>query len=338
MDKIFIVKFLCMQNKKACSVGIDVSKMSNEVAVIFDDNSHLIKSFANNQEGLSDLIIWLNQQDVTRSTPCVIESTGDFHLLSAVKLTNNNFTVKLINPIITKQYQRATVRDAKTDKIDALRLARIGISETGLKPFSASLNVIGAKKLLSEIALLENMKQQYRSNTNRLKETKKILDLPVDCQGSDKVLKALEKQIANLYKQVQKLMPEPAKKLARETPGLSERQMAVIAATFSGKQFTDRDQVVAFVGLDIRKRQSGAWQGKEHISKRGNAFVRKILFQIGWSLKQHNKVYAEYYQRLHTEGKHYFTCLLAVARKFLRFLFSCYLNPNLNLDQSLSMA
>jgi len=317
-----------MQNKKAISVGIDVSKESLDVAVLFGDESNLIKPFDNSKQGLKILVGWLNQQGVTRSTPCVIESTGDFHLPSAITLTNNKFTVNVINPIITKQYQRATVRDAKTDKIDALRLARIGIMEQGLKPFIADLNGITARKLLSEISLLERMKQQYVANTNRFMKTKEALGLTVGCVSGKKLIKQLDQRITTLYREVQRLAPEQAKKFARQTPGLSERQMSVVAAALSGARFTDRDQVTAFVGLDIRKRESGTWKGRERISKRGNPFVRKILFQIGWSLKQHNPVYQDYYNKLHSEGKHYFTCILAVARKFLRFLFACYLNLN----------
>src|SRR5262249_1044647 len=90
------------------------------------------------------------------------------------------------------------------------------------------------------------------------------------------------------------------------------------------KSFVDRDQLVAFVGLDVRVRQSGKWQGKQVISKRGNGYLRKILFQIGWGLYMHNDMYRGVYDRMRERGKNHKTSIIAVARKFLRFLFAYY--------------
>ena len=312
-----------MQN--IVSVGIDVGKATVEVGLLAADQTQQTRSFDNTTVGLRELIRWFQKQGVEKATPCVIESTGDLHLLSAVTLTNAGFTVNVINPIITKQYQRSSIRDAKTDRIDALRLARIGLMEINLRVFSANLQSIGAKKALSLIATLERTKQQLARSAKQFRETQVLLGLPVKCTKLNVVIKGLELQINLLYGQVEQITSVEAKQLAKETPGLSVRQMAVLVTAVSGARFTNRDQLIAYVGLDIKKRESSNWHGREKISKRGNPFVRKVLFQIGWSLKQNNTLYRAYFERLKQKGKHYFTCILAVARKFLRFFFAYYL-------------
>jgi transposase len=324
--RALILNHSCMSHAVS-SVGIDVSKATVEVALLATDHTTITRSFPNTLIGLTGLLSWCKEHSVAAATPCVIESTGDLHLLSAVTLTKAGHTVNVINPLITKQYQRASVRDAKTDRIDAARLAWIGQNNPALPVFSADLATLGAKKLLSLIALLERLKQQLAASLRQFCVTQELLGLPIDGQAVTQLRKDLEVQIAALYCQLQHLTPEPVRHLAATTPGLSVRNAAVVAAVTAGATFTHRDQLVAYVGLDVRKRESGQWHGKEKLSKRGNAFVRKILFQIAWGLKQHHPVYQAYYRRLRDRGKHYVTCLLAVARKFLRCFFAVYLQP-----------
>lgn len=90
------------------------------------------------------------------------------------------------------------------------------------------------------------------------------------------------------------------------------------------KQFTSRDQLVAFVGLDVMPRQSGTWRGKGRLSKRGNPSLRKVLYQVAWGLKQNNPAYQAEYERLRAKDTNYVTTLIILSRKFLRFLYAYY--------------
>ena len=111
----------------------------------------------------------------------------------------------------------------------------------------------------------------------------------------------------------------------------------MLSAAVDGAVFTDRDQLIAYVGLDVRKRESGSWRGKEKISKRGNPFVRKTLFQIAWGLSRHHPTYRAYYEKRRREGKHYYTIMLAIARKFLRYFYAVHCKKSLNLNLSTTM-
>ncbi len=308
------------------SIGIDVSKDKVDVAVLFADKTSLSKTFANTEVGICELGNLLKMQKTADTVPCVLESTGDYHLLSALMLTQEGYMVNCINPLITKKYQRSSVRNAKTDAVDALRLAQIGIMEPDMPVFTASKPVLASRKLVSSLAKMQQMKQQLSSHVKQLRQAQSMLGEDLDFSLYDTLLETYDKQIKSLQKQIGKSIPEHISEFTKNTRGVSANQMAILSCMLADKTFTNRDQLVAFIGLDVMPRSSGTWQGKGKISKRGNAYLRKILYQIAWGLKVHNPHFKEYYLRLRIEQKkHYTTCLIAVARKFLRYYYATVL-------------
>ncbi|HEL1801290.1 TPA: IS110 family transposase, partial [Streptococcus suis] len=45
------------------------------------------------------------------------------------------------------------------------------------------------------------------------------------------------------------------------------------------RRFQSANQINAFIGIDLRHYESGNFLAKEHITKRGNPYARKILFK-----------------------------------------------------------
>ena len=312
------------QNRTIISVGIDVSKRKLDIACLFSDNTNVIKQFDNNTNGIEKLISFLKKQETAKTVPCVIESTGDYYLLSAIMISQVGFYVNAINPLITKKFQNASIRNAKTDIIDALRLAKIGLTENDLPVFSQTNPSIYRKKIVNQINMLDKTKQQLQQSSKQFKETEKMLGVhTADFSHIETILKLITKQIILLKKFLVSQTDKKIQLLAKKTKGITVEQMSIINTYFSDKIFIHRDQLSAFAGLDVAKRQSGKWQGREKISKRGNSYLRKALFQAAWGLAMHNEHYKDYYNKKYKEQKkHYYTVLIAIARKFLRFLFS----------------
>lgn len=301
------------------SVGIDIGKKKIDVAILFSDGTTIGKVFPNTKRGISDTIRFLKKQKTADTVPCVLEATGDYHLLPALMLSHGGFRVNCINPLITKKYQRSSVRNAKTDTIDAIRLARIGLMEPDLPVFKAEKHDIASRKLVASLAKLETMKQQLSAHVKQLRAVQSTLDATFDFSLYELLLDTYDRQIASLRAILRTALSDEDRAFAEQTKGVSENQIAVLSCLLAGKDFENRDQLVAFVGLDVMPRSSGMWQGKGRLSKRGNAYARKILYQIAWGLKVHNAEFQEYYRTLRDERKkHYTTCLIAVARKFLR--------------------
>lgn len=62
-------------------------------------------------------------------------------------------------------------------------------------------------------------------------------------------------------------------------PGIGELTSALLIGELGNiRRFETSNQLNAFVGIDIRRYQSGKYIGKDHINKRGNPKGRKILY------------------------------------------------------------
>ncbi len=104
-------------------IGIDISKDKFNYAII-DDSMNIIKEgqFDMDIQGFNDF-----NKTITSYPDSVIalESTGNYHLNLLAFLTANEHTVALINPALIKKFaQTITLRKTKTDKIDAIIIAK----------------------------------------------------------------------------------------------------------------------------------------------------------------------------------------------------------------------
>src|SRR5699024_6184320 len=62
------------------------------------------------------------------------------------------------------------------------------------------------------------------------------------------------------------------------------------------RRFQSANQINAFIGIDLRHYESGNFLAKEHITKRGNPYARKILFKC-----MHNIAAASHTNHCHIE-------------------------------------
>lgn len=314
------------------SVGIDVSKHKLDVALLCKDHSVVSYTVTNTAEGVQDLTTTLHTHGIDKSIPCVIESTGDYHLLCALTLSSAGYTVKCINPLITKQYQRSSVRGAKTDVIDAKRLADIAFLESDLPTFTQQRSDILARKHLASLAKLDVLEQKLTRHVRQLSETMEQLGYTIDLSPYREILTSIATQKRALQKILVAHAPREVHVLAERVRGVTDTTLSVLFSTLYDKQFKSRDALVAYLGLDVMPKRSGTWVGRERLSKRGNAYLRKLLYHIGWGLARHNAYYRTIYERMRHNGKHYTTCLMAIARKFLSFLYAYYWKKTVTVD------
>lgn len=304
-------------------IGIDIAKEKFDVAVRYQGNM-IADKFQNTKEGCLMFLLWLKDHGID-SAKVIVESTGSMHWLVCLMLMDASYDVRLINPIITKKYQKSSIRDAKNDRIDAERLVEIARIEAdeNLPVFFDSRETLKKRRYESLLAMLEHTKQQLGQSYKDAVLAMKSIDVDIDLQCMQNCVDILDTAIETL----KTLLTDSASPFATEVAkirGISLFQATILTNATAGRHFETRDQMVAFFGMDVRVRQSGKWQGKGSLSKRGNPFYRKVLFQIGWSLFMNNPVYKEYYDSIRSREKHYYTCVLATARKFLRHYFSLY--------------
>lgn len=306
------------------SIGIDVSSQKLDICLHHPSSESKYLVVSNDQTGIDELISLLVSENVSSSTPIILEATGSYHWLCSLILKENGFNVKIINPIITKKYQRASIRGAKTDKVDSFRLAEIGIIEQDLPDFFDSRKDLSQKQYQSILNKLQTTKQQLQTSLGQIVKTSESIGISLELDCVEKALEQIEIAIKTLKKLITKHATDFAKELSDKIKGLSLFQATVITVATEQREFSNRDKLTAFFGIDVKQRQSGNWSGKQSLSKRGNPYYRKILFQLGWSLQRHNQEYRDYYDKQKIDkDKHYYTAIIATTRKFLRFYYKC---------------
>lgn len=121
------------------AVGIDVSKGKSTVAILRPFGEIVVSPFDvfHNPKELGELVTLLKSLD--GETKVVMEYTGNYYLPIAQFLHNNGFFVSVINAILIHDYGNKSLRKAKTDKKDALKLASYALDRwLDLPAFSLS--------------------------------------------------------------------------------------------------------------------------------------------------------------------------------------------------------
>lgn len=100
----------------------------------------------------------------------------------------------------------------------------------------------------------------------------------------------------------------------------------LIAEIGDTRRFRNRRAITAFAGLDAPPYQSGQLDvSSRHISKRGSAALRKVLFQITEVYilnKPEDEPVYQFIDKKRSEGKHYYSYRIAAANKFLRIYYA----------------
>ena len=108
-------------------VGIDVSKGKSMIAVMRPFGEVVVSPFEvrHTASELSELARLLKSLD--GETRVVMESTGNYHAPVARLLHDAGLYVSVVNAMLVHDYGNNSLRRAKTDKKDAVKLANYGL-------------------------------------------------------------------------------------------------------------------------------------------------------------------------------------------------------------------
>lgn len=94
-------------------------------------------------------------------------------------------------------------------------------------------------------------------------------------------------------------------------------------------KFHSYKHLIAFAGLDPSIHQSGQYEGRSTISKRGNRHLRRVIFLITLCAVRSKNVFREYFLRRKQEGLPPKKAILATAHKLIRVMFAMLSNKSL---------
>ena len=138
------------------SVGIDVSKDKSTVCMLrpYGEVVEAPYNIDHTEQALNTLIERIKSFD--EDVKVVLEATGGYHQVVVAKLLTSNIFTVVVNPYIMKKYCAATLRKAKTDKIDSIRIANYGIDH-----WFSMIAYCPPDEIYKELKLLGRQYEQY---------------------------------------------------------------------------------------------------------------------------------------------------------------------------------
>lgn len=295
-----------MSDKLPQTIGIDISKAS------LDCHSHPAgakRQFANTAKGHKALIAWLRQWQVER---IAYEATATYH--RALEIALADWPCIKLNPERARRFAQATGTLAKTDRIDAMLLARMAATlQPPVRPAKS--------RQQTQLAELINARDGLVRDRTALKNREKNLTIALlkrQCQQRleqiDRHIVALDAEIANL------IAADPV--LARRhhilasIAGVGTLTANQLIATMPELGSLDNKQAASLAGLAPITRQSGQWKGKSFICG-GRANVRQALYMPALVAARFNPDLRAKYQQLVAAGKPAKIAITAVMRKLV---------------------
>ncbi len=345
-------------------IGIDVSSRNADYGIAVTGSKPVYKgTFAMDRTGMESL---LSDKDAEGSDVLfLMESTGLYHLPLYHFLLNRGKRALIINPVLIRGYKKSlSLRNTKTDRIDAKAIAEYGIDraaslpegknvtdtesqiiarrraanaeETGkaktiLKqdlavafPELLSMDVF-TEGMLHFLALFGSPREVLDASDEALENAllipgkgrkvsltaKRLRELAGDSVGvslhglcvrdsAKRVIECAERDAmltAALLKVEKDIHPEDID-IVSSMPGIGEVEAAQFMAEVGDiHRFATYQKLIAYMGTDPGVYQSGQSNVRGHISKHGDAVLRKYVFLMAKGSIANNPVFGDYYRK-----------------------------------------
>jgi transposase len=291
-------------------IGVDICKKYLDVA----STTGTPVRVANDVDGRIALARRLKCESVRG---VVVEATGGLERALVQALDAEGVPASIVNPARVRKFAEGTGQLAKTDKIDALILARFG---DYMKPAPTALADAPRQKLRDLIAYRAQITREITARSAQVR-LYAASDLVARATAAIKALrserKALEREIEALIKS-QDAMRALYRRLLT-VPGIGLVGAATLIAELPELGRLSRKQIAALVGVAPFPNESGDRRGYRAI-RGGRQDVRQALFNCARVAIQHNSVAKPFYERLRARGKRHKVALVATMRKLLTIL------------------
>ncbi len=301
----------CTGMSKEAYVGVDVCQHRLDVGVWPSE-----ETFGESNDGKG--IVRLAKA-LAKAKPkiVVLESTGRLEVPLALELGERGVPYRIVNPRQVRDFARAMGLLAKTDRIDALVLARWAESaRLEPKPLPDAEHRELRALVMRRLQLIESK----TAEENRLRG-----------ETVPRVRKSVNDSIAWLTRQIKQLdidldrtiksSPTFSKQseLIQSVPGVGPHTANMIQACLPELGTLNRGGIAALVGVAPLNRDSGKSHGRRFCWG-GRAEVRSALYMAALVASRYNPLIRAIYLRLRAKGKPAKIALVACIRKLLVIL------------------
>jgi transposase len=297
-------------------VGIDVAKAE---IVAYREDLKITQAINNDRETLGR---WL--KTLPAQSSIALEATSIYHLDTVELAHAMGHRVYVVDAYRVSHYRESIGQRAKTDPCDARLLARYLTSEQ------------------ERLRLWSPPPQAYKvlkSLLHRRAELIKVrVSITLSWSGEPLLKEALAQQLKS-YKQadqaIQKLLREVSHeagiseniKRCKAIEGIGELAAIGLATAFMRGEFASGDAFIAFLGMDLRAKDSGKKNAPRHLSKKGDTELRRLAHNAALAACR-SPVWKPYYESYLRRGLAKTQALVILARKLCRVAFALMKNQS----------
>lgn len=289
------------------TIGIDISKDTFDIHRL-SDRRH--ERFGSDKAGLAALRRWIGKTPVR----IVYEATGRYHRdLEAVLSAAGHDLVK-VNPTRARRFAQAISQGAKTDRVDAAMLARMGaVLELDAKPVRSETMHEIRELHIARLALNKD-RTACRNRLAGARNKVVLTQLRARLRQVDNQLEQIDAELARL------IAEDPAlarrQDILRSIPGVGAVTAIAMIVEMPELGTMEPKEAASLSGLAPITRESGKWKGRSKIGG-GRRGMRNALYMPALVAIRHNLHLAETYRKLVDAGKPAKLAIAAIMRKLV---------------------
>lgn len=291
-------------------VGCDISKDWFDVALVENEGAPRRTRVKNKARAIERFA-----QELPAGSFVGMEATGQMHELLARCLVKRGHTVFVINPRWIRLYAKGVGLRGKTDRTDALLIARYVSSEhsrlRAYQPPGPEQDEL--RKLLLRRRTVTKLRAATRQSLGS--EARALM------QQFNRVLKTIDGRIGEIIRSV------PAwrelARLLRSEPGVGPVVAAHLVQVLTRFPFERVDAFIAHTGLDPRPNDSGQKRGRRWLTHHGDSALRTMLFLAAMAASKRGEWHTLYLANKQ-KGLSSTAALIALARKLARIAYSLF--------------
>ena len=184
---------------------------------------------------------------------------------------------------------------------------------------------VPASPAIAELSRLVRRRVRIVVCRQQLQSTMK--DCP-ECRGEVRRLSEdFKRLLERVDRRSEELIRAEPERLARcdrlaSIPGVGPLCSRALLVMLERIPYQDADAFVAATGLDPRPDDSGDRRGRRHLTKRGPAEIRRLLYTSAMAAARDSAPFKSIYQRYRARGLTATTAHIIIARKLVRIAFT----------------
>lgn len=291
-------------------IGVDVAKA--ELVIRQSWSPDLIK-LSNEPKAIDTYL-----KALPEATCLAVEATNVFHVQLIERAHALGHTVYVIDGLRLRRYRESIGGRAKTDASDAALLLRyLAHEKKELRPWDPPpAGYATVQRLLRRRAVLVQTQTTLRQSLQCLPELKASV-------------RAMLAKMAHLQRLIDKRLLQALERQGWKVDarrcqgieGIGPITAAALTLIFHRGAFRSADAYIAFIGMDVRVRESGTFSGRRKLTKKGDPELRRLLYMAAMTACR-SSTWKPFYERALARGLTRVQALVALGRKLARIAFA----------------